>query len=155
MKTRCVFKGLECTCFTAGSMGKPLKISEDKACDDESDLTSCRTPGFKSLALRNCRGSMAYQSWVLPPQTPEGGMLCMVLLSCLARGLSRPRLQDAQLFHPHDSSPILAEETICTPQVEKNESYSYKKRTQAKHPPHEMLTATRCGIRYRSKLTRT
>ena len=36
-------KGLECTCFTGGSMGKPLKISEVKACDDESDLTSRRT----------------------------------------------------------------------------------------------------------------
>ena len=94
-------------------MGNPLKISEVKACDDESDLTNRRTPGLKSLALRNCGGSMAYQSWVLALQMPEGRMRCMVLLSCLARGLSRPRLQDAQAFHPHDSSPILAEETTA------------------------------------------
>ena len=62
VKTRCVFKGLECNCFAGGSMGNPLKISEVKACDDESDLTSRRTPGFKSLALKHCGGSIPYQS---------------------------------------------------------------------------------------------
>ena len=49
---------------------------------------------------------MAYQSWVLALQMPEGRMLRMVLLSCLARGLSWPRLQDAQLFHPTSSRSL-------------------------------------------------
>ena len=40
---------MECDCFTGGS---PFKISEVKACDEESDLMSQRTPGFKSLPRR-------------------------------------------------------------------------------------------------------
>ena len=84
-------------------------------------------------------------------------MLCMVPLSCLARGISRPRLQDAaQPFHPHETPPTLAEEMTAPRTWRKNEPHSYKKRTQAKHPPHEMFTATRCdGVRYLAKLTRT
>ena len=40
---------MECDCFTGGSL---FTISEVKACEQESDLMSQRTPGFKSLPRR-------------------------------------------------------------------------------------------------------
>ena len=144
---------MECDCFTGGS---PFKISEVKACDEESDLIRRTQPS------NHWREGLRWKHAISKPgpalQTPEGRMLCMVPLSCLARGISRPRLQDkrSSTLPSARDAPNSCRGNDCNPHVEKNEPHSYKKRTQAKHPPHDMFTATRCGcIRYLAKLTRT
>ena len=101
---------MECDCFTGGS---PFKISEVKACDEESDLIR------RTQASNHWREGLRWKHAISKPgpalQTPEGRMLCMVPLSCLARGISRPRLQDAaQPVHPHETPPTLAKEMTAT-----------------------------------------
>ena len=144
---------MECDCFTGGS---PFKISEVKACDEESDLMSQRTPGFKSLARRLAVEACYIKARSGAPDAGGPDALHGPFELLGKRHLTAATARRSSTFPSARDAPNSCRGNDCTPHVEKNEPHSYKKRTQAKHPPHEKFTATRCGgVRYLAKLTRT